>query len=61
VTLLVNVDVDDLERGTRFYCDGLGLKVGRRFDGWTELVGAAAPARSAITRGTGRPFTWILS
>ena len=43
MTLLVNVDVDDLERGTRFYCDGLGLKVGRRFDGWIELVGAAAP------------------
>ena len=41
--LLVNIDVDDLEKATRFYCDGLGLKVGRRFDGWTELVGAAAP------------------
>jgi predicted enzyme related to lactoylglutathione lyase len=41
--LLVNIDVDDLERATRFYCDGLGLKVGRRFEGWTELVGAAAP------------------
>jgi predicted enzyme related to lactoylglutathione lyase len=43
VNLLVNIDVDDLERGTRFYCDGLGLKVGRRFEGWIELVGAAAP------------------
>ena len=43
MSLLVNIDVDDLERGTRFYCDGLGLKVGRRFDGWIELVGAAAP------------------
>ena len=43
MTLLVNIDVDDLERGTRFYCDGLGLKIGRRFDGWIELVGAAAP------------------
>ena len=41
--LLVNIDVDDLERGTRFYCDGLGLRVGRRFDGWIELVGGAAP------------------
>ena len=41
--LLVNVDVDDLERGTRFYCDGLGLRVGRRFEGWIELVGAQAP------------------
>jgi predicted enzyme related to lactoylglutathione lyase len=43
VSLLVNIDVDDLKRGERFYCDGLGLKVGRRFEGWVELVGAAAP------------------
>lgn len=43
MNLLVNIDVDDLERGTRFYCDGLGLGVGRRFDGWLELVGSAAP------------------
>jgi len=43
VSLLVNIDVDDLEKATRFYCDGLGLRVGRRFDGWTELVGATAP------------------
>jgi predicted enzyme related to lactoylglutathione lyase len=41
--LLVNIDVDDLERATRFYCDGLGLRVGRRFDGWIELVGSSAP------------------
>ena len=43
MSLLVNIDVDDLARGERFYCDGLGLKIGRRFDGWTELTGAAAP------------------
>jgi predicted enzyme related to lactoylglutathione lyase len=43
VSLLINIDVDDLARAERFYCDGLGLKVGRRFDGWLELVGAAAP------------------
>ncbi|HWA39291.1 MAG TPA: VOC family protein [Burkholderiales bacterium] len=41
--LLVNIDVDDLERAARFYCDGLGLRIGRRFDGWLELVGAEAP------------------
>jgi len=41
--LLVNIDVDDLERATRFYCEGLGLRVGRRFDGWLELLGADAP------------------
>ena len=43
MSLLVNIDVDDLEKATRFYCDGLGLRVGRRFEGWTELVGAGAP------------------
>ena len=43
MSLLVNIDVDDLARAERFYCDGLGLKIGRRFDGWTELVGAGAP------------------
>ncbi len=43
MSLLVNIDVDNLESATRFYCDGLGLEIGRRFDGWTELVGAAAP------------------
>ena len=41
--LLVNVDVDDLDRGIAFYCQGLGLRVGRRFEGWAELLGAAAP------------------
>jgi predicted enzyme related to lactoylglutathione lyase len=43
VTLLVNIDVDDLERATRFYCEALGLSVGRRFDGWVELVGLPSP------------------
>ena len=41
--LLVNIDVDDLDKGTRFYCEGLGLRVGRRFEGWLELVGGTAP------------------
>lgn len=41
--LLVNVDVEDLARGIRFYCDGLGLRVGRHFGDWVELLGADAP------------------
>jgi predicted enzyme related to lactoylglutathione lyase len=42
--LLVNIDVDDLERGVRFYTEGLGLRVGRRFkERWIELVGRSAP------------------
>jgi catechol 2,3-dioxygenase-like lactoylglutathione lyase family enzyme len=43
MNLLVNIDVEDLDRATRFYCDALGLRVGRRFDGWIELVGGDAP------------------
>ena len=41
--MLVNIDVEELERATRFYCAALGLRVGRRFEGWTELVGTSAP------------------
>jgi predicted enzyme related to lactoylglutathione lyase len=41
--LLVNIDVADLEQATRFYCAALDLRVGRRFEGWTELVGSTAP------------------
>src|SRR4051812_42697115 len=41
--LLINIDVDDLRKGERFYCEGLGLRVGRRFEGWIELTGASAP------------------
>jgi len=29
--LLVNIDVDDLQRGVAFYTEALGLHVGRRF------------------------------
>jgi len=43
MNVLVNIDVEDLEKGTRFYCEALGLRVGRRFEGWIELVGCAAP------------------
>jgi predicted enzyme related to lactoylglutathione lyase len=41
--LLVNVDVDDLDTATRFYCAAVGLEVGRRFEGAAELLGASAP------------------
>lgn len=71
VELLVNIDVDDLERAERFYREALGLSVGRRFGaGFVELLGACAklyllakPAGSAIapgavqTRNYGRHWT----
>ena len=41
--LLVNIDVGDLAKAERFYCDALGLGVGRRFDGALELLGCGAP------------------
>lgn len=42
--VLVNVDVDDLERGVRFYTEAFGLRVARRLgDGAVELLGAEAP------------------
>ena len=42
--ILVNIDVDDLERAIAFYSEAFGLTVGRRFgaDG-AEMLGASAP------------------
>jgi len=41
--LLVNIDVDDLGRAVEFYCGAFELRLGRRFEGAAELLGAAAP------------------
>lgn len=41
--LLVNIDVDDLAAGERFYVAAFGLRAGRRFDGALELLGFEAP------------------
>jgi catechol 2,3-dioxygenase-like lactoylglutathione lyase family enzyme len=57
VELLVNVDVDDLERGVRFYCDGLGLRVGRRFGiAAVELLGGGAPIYLLLKAPGSAPF-----
>lgn len=42
--ILVNIDVDDLERAIAFYRDGLGLRLGRRLFGGevAEMLGASA-------------------
>ena len=42
--VLLNVDVDDLDKATQFYQLAFGLKVGRRFgnDG-IEMLGSSAP------------------
>lgn len=42
--MYVNLDVDDLEKGVRFYGEVLGLRVGRRFGAsGVELLGASSP------------------
>ena len=42
--VLVNIDVDDLSRAIRFYCEAFGLHVGRRFgEVAVELLGAKVP------------------
>jgi len=43
--ILVNIDVDDLERAIEFYGNALGLRLGRRlFDGSVaEMLGATSP------------------
>ncbi|WP_414720648.1 VOC family protein, partial [Streptomyces sp.] len=33
LTLLINIDVDDLDRATAFYTAALPLRLGRRFGG----------------------------
>jgi predicted enzyme related to lactoylglutathione lyase len=49
--ILVNVDVDDLEKAICFYKAAFGLKVGRRFgvDG-VEMLGSSAPVYLLVKR-----------
>lgn len=69
--LLVNIDVDDIERAEAFYTAAFGLRIGRRFGvDAVELLGASVPiyllakaAGSAVspataqTRDYGRHWT----
>jgi predicted enzyme related to lactoylglutathione lyase len=56
-TMLVNIDVDDLERGVRFYCDAFGLRLGRRLgDDFVELLGAGAPIYLLVKPASDLPF-----
>lgn len=44
MNLLVNIDVDDLDRAVRFYAAALGLSVGRRLgDDAVEMLGGSSP------------------
>ena len=49
------IDVEDLGKALRFYVEGLGLRVGRRFDEkWVELLGASAPI-DLLVKAQGSP------
>ena len=51
MTLLVNIDVDDLAKAIRFYGAALGLKVGRRFGtAGVEMLGYPVPIYLLLKR-----------
>jgi predicted enzyme related to lactoylglutathione lyase len=53
--LLVNVDVDDLEKAIRFYSAAFGLRIGRRFGAFgVEMLGSSAPLY-LLVKATGTP------
>ena len=55
--LLVNIDVDDLEKGVSFYVQGLGLKPGRRLGGQArEMLGVSSPLYLLQNSSGTRPF-----
>lgn len=56
-SLLINLDVDDMERAVAFYTQALELRVGRRFDeGFVELLGAEAPIYLLLKAASTEPF-----
>jgi predicted enzyme related to lactoylglutathione lyase len=55
--LLVNVDVDDLEKAIRFYTEAFQLTVGRRFGPYAvELLGAETPIYLLVKKPGTPPF-----
>jgi predicted enzyme related to lactoylglutathione lyase len=56
--LLVNIDVDDLEKAVHFYTSAFGLCMGRRFGhAAAELLGLEAPIYLLAKNPGTRPFT----
>lgn len=57
--LLINIDVDDLAHGIRFYQHGLGLRLARKlFDGSVaEMLGGGAPIYLLAKAPGTRPST----
>lgn len=60
--LLLNLDVDDLDKAISFYTSAFELELGRHFGDWAELIGGSAPiylltkpAGSAVAATTAQP------
>lgn len=61
-TLLVNIDVDDLDRAIKFYTDAFDLRVGRRFGGaGVEFLGANAAIYLLVKPADSLPFSGATS
>jgi predicted enzyme related to lactoylglutathione lyase len=55
--LLINIDVDDLDKAVRFYTSAFDLRVGRRIGSATiELVGGEAPIYLLVKEAAAPPF-----
>jgi len=60
-SILLNLDVDDIERAIAFYTRAFELRVGRRFDsGFVELLGAEAPLYLLLKNSGSEPFAGAL-
>jgi lactoylglutathione lyase len=56
-TILINIDIDDLERGIRFYTEAFDLRPGRRFGAHAiELLGGGAPIYLLVKAPGTAPF-----
>jgi predicted enzyme related to lactoylglutathione lyase len=54
--LLINIDVDDLNRAAAFYCSAFGLSIGRGFGALgVELLGATSPLYLLVKQAGTRP------
>jgi predicted enzyme related to lactoylglutathione lyase len=61
VRILLNLDVDDLEKAIRFYEAALGLTVGRRFGaGGVEMLGGSSPIY-LLVKAAGTPASTATS
>ncbi|MFD2838397.1 VOC family protein [Azotobacter vinelandii] len=60
--LLVNIDVDDLEKAVRFYGTAFGLSIGRRFGGpWRGNDRRLGPPIYLLAKAAGTPVSDLTS